>query len=130
MGDRELWAGAMAGMCKVTSVQQHLLRVVLGISNREQDPSTPELGLLLELHTQSLSRSASAVLSPEWCNSRLNKPTCIGDCKQEPLTPANVRNALCCCLPPLLPAPHLPKPLLVGKRKKGSHNLFLKSLSV
>lgn len=37
-GDREHWAGAVAGMCKVPSVQQHMLRVVLGICNSQQDP--------------------------------------------------------------------------------------------
>lgn len=86
MGDREHWAGAMAGMCKITSAQQYLLRMVLGICNSQQDPSTPELGLLLGLHVQPLSRSASALPSPEWCNSHLNKPTCVGDCKPEPLS--------------------------------------------
>lgn len=77
----------MAGMCKVTSVQQYLLKMVLSICNSEHDLSSSELGLLLGLHTQPLSYSASALLSPKWCNSHLNKPTCVGDCKQEPLLP-------------------------------------------
>lgn len=76
---------AMAGTCEVTNVQ-HLLRVVLGIYSSEQDPSTPELGLLLGLHTPLLSCSVSAALSPKWCNSHRNKPACVRDCEPQPLS--------------------------------------------
>lgn len=87
--ETEHGAGAMAG-----------LRVVLGICNSKQDPSTPELGLLLGLHTQPPSCSASALLSTNWCNSHLNKLTCAGDCKPEPLAPASIQCEECAVLPP------------------------------
>lgn len=85
-GRQRAWGWGHGGTCRVTRAQQCLLRVVLGICNSRQDPSTPELGLFLGLHMQPLSCSASALLSPKWGSSHVNKPTCVGDCKPEALS--------------------------------------------
>lgn len=130
-GGREHGAGAAAGTRRVTGAQQYSL-AVLSICNNEPDPGTCELGLIfswsLGLHAQVSSPSASALLTPNWCNSHLNKPTCrhLGkaNATEAALTPSSLQCKERAVLsPPVIftcpPRCSACNPFLTGKRKKG-----------